>query len=392
MKIQFPQAITHLKQFIRNPIEFTTEIQKAHGDFFPLYLGHKKFYFAYLPEHAKQILGTHANHYKKSRLIFDKITPITGMRGLVQLEGPEWLAIRKITNEITQRQAINEYLPILNQYLDKIIPTLDNHAYHKTTFDMSAIMISYTIKSMARIVFGFECDQQVDALAKKFIELNHLCGIKMRSIISLPLSIPTNVNRAINKTRRWLIRAVEALIIQMQKNPGQYQTNLLSVLLTKLPKDYKHYSEMIHDQVMTFLFAGYETTAASLAFCFYLLGENKDAQKSIRDEAHYDSASVGDIRNLTYTSAVYREALRLFPPAWILAREVASNHILSKQKLSVGDNIILCVREIHRHNHFWSNPDVFMPERFLLENHEMHKFSFIPSVWVREFAAAIHSP
>jgi cytochrome P450 len=376
MKTLIPQAIHNLTQFMRNPLLFTEEMHEKHGDFFLLHLGHKKFYFAYHPDHAEKILGHNADRYIKSRLIFDKIRPITGMRGLVQLEGAEWSEIRKITNEIIQKPAINEYLPILNHYLDELEITLDDHAKHQAEFDISSLMISYTIKSMARIVFGVECDHNVEQIAKEFIELNRLCGIKMRSIISLPLSIPTPLNRKINKTRRWLTKAVEDLIRKKQKNANQ--TSLLSVLLKKLPKDYHRYSEMIHDQVMTFLFAGYETTAASLAFCFYLLANNKNCQKNIFSETNNSLTSLADIKKLSYTAAVYKEALRLFPPAWILAREVVSKDTIAGHQLSIGDNVILCTKEIHRHKDFWPDQDNFMPERFLSRDNRLHKFDFIP--------------
>ncbi len=114
-----------LKSFAQDPLSFITNQRKEQGDFFTVNLGIKKIHFACHPKYAKAILGIKADQFQKSRLIFDKIRPITGRRGLVQLENDEWVRMRKITNDIFQRQYMARYLEMMIYYIDKECERID---------------------------------------------------------------------------------------------------------------------------------------------------------------------------------------------------------------------------------------------------------------------------
>ena len=122
---------------------------------------------------------------------------------------------------------------------------------------------------------------------------------------------------------------------------------------------------------MTFLFASYETTAASLTFCLYLLAKFPEYQQKIRAELSQTSS--------IQTVSVYREALRLYPPAYMLARELVDNITIDNRLLKKKENVIVSVYGIHRHTAIWSKPDEFIPERFTTQyDIKANKFAFIP--------------
>lgn len=340
-------------------------MRKTHaqnGDFYSLYLGHKKFHFACHPDLAESILNSQVHEYQKSRLIFDKIMPITGKKGLVQLEGEEWKEMRRITSEVFQKKYLDNYVDVINAYTDELVEQIKKDIKTNKVIDISALMIRYTIHVIIRIVFGTAHHEQANIIAKNFIELNDLCGHRMRKILAFPLIIPTALNGKIKKTQQILRSHVSKLI---NTNHHLDEWHLLSKLCSSL-KDDTYKQTLIQDQMMTFIFAGYETTAASLAFCFYLLAKHQESQQIIRLQV--DSSD--------YTLAVYKEALRLYPPAYMLAREVVHPHQLAGNHLKVGENVLLSVHGIHKHPQFWSNPHAFLPERFL--NSDMHKFAYIP--------------
>ncbi len=366
------RAIQHIHQFIHHPLTFMEAIHVQHGDLFSFKLGKKSVHFAYHPQHAEEILGTKSEHYQKSKLVFDKIKPITGKKGLVQLAHHEWEIMRKHTNEIFQRYYLENFIPVINTYADVIVKNIKSST---TPIDIQKIMIDYTMNIAIRMLFGIECEKTIKSISENFIALNDVCGKKMRSLFPIPFYIPTPKNLKILTLRKRLIRNFNTLIKQANHTKSN-QNHLLAILQKAYPD--KKYHSLIVDQLMTFLFAGFETTAASLSFCFFLLGKHPAIQQRIADEAKsINIHELDSLKKAHYTMACYREALRLYPPAWILAREATENTLLTNTQIKKGDVVILAIREIHRHPDFWRDATEFMPERFL-DNTTRHKFSFIP--------------
>ncbi len=360
-------AIHNLRCFVRDPLLFMNNQHKIHGDFFSVYLGHKRFHFARHPVLAEHVLATHVSDYRKSRLIFDKIKPITGDDGLVQLEGSAWQDMRDITSEMFHKQHLDRYLVIINQYAEKLIDDLMQEIQRGAVVDIAAVMTRYTINIAVRLFFGFTSDKHARMIADNFIELNYLCGLRMRQIISLPLKVPTALNNKIRCARARIEACIEQL---MAAKDDSHDDCLLSRLGVKLPAN-QHGMRLIKDQMMTFMFAGYETTAASLSFCLYLLASHQDAQQQASEEAQAGKTE--------YINAVYREALRLYPPAYMLAREALHEHQLADAKVKKGDNLILSLFELHRHPAFWQDSHQFIPARFLQPSHgETSRFAFFP--------------
>jgi cytochrome P450 len=111
----FHKALSNLFNFMRRPIPFMHSLWQKNGDLFSLYLGHKKFHFVYHPKIAAEFLCHRAENYQKSCLIFDKIEPITGKQGLVQLEGDKWQHMRKLTNILFHKQSLAETISIFDK-------------------------------------------------------------------------------------------------------------------------------------------------------------------------------------------------------------------------------------------------------------------------------------
>ena len=139
---------------------------RIQGDFFPLYLGHRKFYFVYDPEIVGHMLCHHPEYYRKSRLVFNKIQPITGKQGLVQLENEPWHQIRKLTNPLFYKKSLASFLPVIDTYLNGIIDKFDENK--GSAIDISSLFVNYTLKTIIKIVTGMEGDKNVEEIAETF--------------------------------------------------------------------------------------------------------------------------------------------------------------------------------------------------------------------------------
>jgi cytochrome P450 len=148
--------------------------------------------------------------------------------------------------------------------------------------------------------------------------------------------------------------------------------DLLSILLSMRDVSEEHISiHQLHDEMMTFIFTGHETTAIALAWTWYLLSLHPECESRLYDEVNRvlngRAPTAEDLPNLPYTRMVFQEALRLYPPVWGIARqttqdeEIGGYHIPAKSTLSVLPFIT------HRHPEFWPNPEAFDPQRFTPE-------------------------
>src|SRR4051812_45139860 len=106
------------------PIAFLQETRRRYGDLAAVRIGPKRFYVACHPRHAQHVLTDNLANYPKSRFVFDRILPVTGRRGLVQLEGAEWAPERQHTNRALRPEMLASYLRPINACTDDLIAEL----------------------------------------------------------------------------------------------------------------------------------------------------------------------------------------------------------------------------------------------------------------------------
>lgn len=125
--------------------------------------------------------------------------------------------------------------------------------------------------------------------------------------------------------------------------------------------------EMI-DQVAIFFLAGHETSAAALSWALYLLALFPEWQEKVAKEAqdHIDPDKIyfSALSKLRHTRAVFREAMRLYPPVPMFVREAAQNETFRQRRVKRGSQVIISPWHLHRHTRLWDSPDDFDPARF----------------------------
>jgi cytochrome P450 len=139
----------------------------------------------------------------------------------------------------------------------------------------------------------------------------------------------------------------------------------------------------LHDEVLTLFFAGFETTARSLTWAFYLLARHPEAAARLREEAGRvlgDRApGLEDLFTLAYTRMVADETLRLYPPTALLARQAVAADEIGGFAVPPKALVILVPLAAHRHPAVWSEPDRFDPDRFAPAAVAARpKYAFIP--------------
>src|SRR5437773_1485391 len=137
------------------------------------------------------------------------------------------------------------------------------------------------------------------------------------------------------------------------------------------------------DEVMTLIVAGHETTASGLNWTWYLLSQHPGVEARLHAEIDAASATpapgLAQMEALTYTHQVVNEALRLYPPGWLLSRRTIEADVLGGYPVPAGANVLLPLYLLHRHPGFWKDPEAFSPERFAPEHEgERPRFAYMP--------------
>src|SRR5262249_47006325 len=141
--------------------------------------------------------------------------------------------------------------------------------------------------------------------------------------------------------------------------------------------------QALRDELVTMILAGHETTATLLSWIFYLLAKHPEIERRVREEAQRVLGArqpvLEDLKALEYTRLVIDEALRLYPPAWIMERQAIAPDTLGGYPIEPGTIIGLCPYVLHRHPDHWDDPDRFDPERFRPERaNGRAKYAYLP--------------
>jgi len=181
----------------------------------------------------------------------------------------------------------------------------------------------------------------------------------------LPLHGMRDVRRAVGDMNA----AVYEIIRQRRSGDKQASGDLLSLLMNARDEDGSRMTDQqLRDEVMTFLLAGHETTALTLSWALYLLPQSAGAEEKLHEEVDRVLAdrlpSISDLPSLTFVDSVIKETMRLYPPAWIVARTAIADFELEGYRIPAGANIVMSQWIMHRNPRFFSEPEEFDPDRW----------------------------
>jgi len=178
--------------------------------------------------------------------------------------------------------------------------------------------------------------------------------------------------------------AVYAIIRQRRSSHKQNSGDLLSILMNARDEDGSALTDdQLRDEVMTFLLAGHETTALALSWAFYLLSQNADAEARLHEELDRVLAGrlpeVSSLPSQPFVDSVIKETLRLYPPAWSVARSVINEFELEGYRIPAGANVVMSQWIMHRDRRYFSDPEKFDPDRWRTPScQNLPRFAYFP--------------
>ena len=229
-------------------------------------------------------------------------------------------------------------------------------------------------------LFGSDLSQDASALADATLDALDVVIARARVPITPPGWIPTRANWRLAAANNVFDSAVRRMIAE--RAHAQFRTHdMLDMLMEVRDETGQGLSgEEIRNQMVTFIVAGHETVASALTWAWALLADHPHEQESLHEELSQivrdAPLTIDDYPRLVRTRAVFDEALRLYPPAWLITRKALASGELSGRKVPAGSLVIMSPWLLHRHPSLWRDPEEFCPSRFIDE--EVDRSSFLP--------------
>jgi cytochrome P450 len=225
---------------------------------------------------------------------------------------------------------------------------------------------------------------EFSSIGESFEAVQDQAIFEMMSLSTVPHWLPLPGALRFRRARKDLQRIVDQLVAD-RKARGLGGDDIVSRLIDSTSKetDRALAQRRIRDELVTLLLAGHETTASTLSWTFYLMDQNPEVWDRVREEVVRVLGdrlpTFEDLHSLRYLSMVLDEAIRLFPPVWILPRIAVGADNIGGYHVPAGADVLICPYTLHRHPDFWDSPNLFDPERFSPERSaDRPRYAYVP--------------
>jgi cytochrome P450 len=373
----FPGAKLRALQY--RPLPFLERVAREYGDASSFRVGPKRIYFFNHPDLVREVLVTRGTSFKKGLAL--QRTKIVLGEGLLTSEGELHQRQRRLAQPAFHRQRIQHYG---EEMVAKALVARDRWRDGQE-LDVAHEMMRLTLAVVAKTLFDADVDDEADEIGAALTEVMLMFPLLLHPLAELLVRLPFLPQ--VRRFRRAMARLDHTIytLIEEHRAAGD-RGDLLSMLLlaTDLEGDGRGMSDLqLRDESMTIFLAGHETTANALAWTWYLLARNPDAERELHRELDTvlggRTPAPADYSRLPYTEMVLAESMRLFPPAWGLGR-YATDDVRIGDWIVPKDALVLLAQWVtHRDARFWPEPERFDPLRFTPEaKAARHKGLYFP--------------
>jgi cytochrome P450 len=351
----------HITEIRRDPLAALLRWNRGFGPVVRVKLRHWT-YILNDPRDVRHVLVSHQSTYHKGEAF--KLGRSVFGDGLLASEEPLHLLQRHLMQPAFHRDALGSYARIMTRRADR----LSSEWGAGVERDVASEMMRLTLGIAAETMFGLDDVVETEALARAVDVAQDFLYVRQTSFILLPERFPTPLlirhRRAVETMDRLVYR-----IIEVRRHARTDENDLLGMLLRARDDEGNGMSDrQLRDEALTLLLAGHETTANALSWTFYLLATHPAVTDRLLEELQDVLAgrapTMEDIPRLRYTDQVVSEALRLYPPAWIVPRRtVREDRLETGVTLPGGAAVVLSPWSMHRDPEFYPDPDAFHPDR-----------------------------
>ena len=368
-----------LPEFGRDPLKFLEKCARDYGDVVPLRFVNRPVLLLNNPADIEFVLASGSRHFQKTKGYRTPLMRRLFGQGLLTSEGSFWTRQRRLSQPAFHRDRIASYAKIIVEFAGRGIAKWQVGETRPVHLDMMRLTTEVVTKSLFNSDVPREIKDMAEASAVVMQRFSQQLSL-WRFVMDL---FPTPGARRFEKVMCELDHFIYGLIRERRAS-GEDTGDLLSMLLQARDDDGNGMSDQqLRDELTTLMVAGLDTTALTLAWAFYLLSQNPEADQKLFGEVQ---AVLGnrlpafeDLPKLTYVDAVLKETMRLYPAGWILGREALHDCESGGVKIAKGTSVLMSQWLKHRDERYFPQPEKFLPGRWLGEEiKQLPKFAYFP--------------
>lgn len=384
--------IDDLRALQIGPHVFLQRAAAQYGDVLRYPLGPLPVYLISHPDGVKHVLQDNARNYSKDTFQYNLLSTITG-RGLLTSDGDFWRRQRRLTQPAFHRPRIAAFGRLMTDAAEGMVAAWQPHAETGQPIDAAAEMMHVALQIVGKALFSVEIGDRADELASATLTVLDQIVFRAKTFGMVPTWLPTPGNLRFRRALHTLDAAVWDTIGRRRQagTDASRDVDLLTTLMAARDAEpgagtgdgAGMTDQQLRDEVMTMVVAGHETVASAMAWAWCLLAWSPRVEAKLHEEVDRvlggRPPTVDDLPNLPYTGMIFEEALRLYPPAWIITRKALADDEIGGYHIPAGALVVSSPYVTQRDARFWENPDEFEPERFAPERSAgRHRFAYFP--------------
>ncbi|MDH3709744.1 MAG: cytochrome P450 [Cyclobacteriaceae bacterium] len=319
------------------------------------------------PQYVKHVLHTNHRNYLKG-MGFDRVELLLG-NGLIVSDGEFWKRQRQMIQPAFHRKVITGLTELIIESNSALQKQWQSKLEQGQLINIYQEMSKVTLHIVLTALFSEDLPSLTNHNGKNPFDIltdeterNLLFAQRFRALGKLMMEV-VHQRRAENRIPHDF---VGMMMSAKDKISGE-------------PMKDKH----LLDEIITLIVAGHETTASSLSWIWYLLSQNPQAEAKLHQEIEQQIGGrlpqFSDLEQLKFTQCVIDEALRLYPPVWLIPRKSKEHDQLGGYHIEAGSDIFISPFFLHRDQRWWSQPEAFQPLRFQDGEKALpEKYSYIP--------------
>ena len=381
-------AVPRLRSFLdsramaHNPVQVLSKYTELHGDTFRFYFGGvKEAIVTTNPVVIQHVLKTNSENYHKSEIQVKRMGHFLG-KGLLTTEGEAWRTQRRLIQTGFERKQLEVLSAIMQDSLADSLRDFDRQA-RIGPVDIYPHLMKMTFAMVGRSLFGARLkDEDIEFISHTISTVQEFM---VRQTIQPYLNPWFAVSGELRRHEQMRTSAFGILLDYIRRRrkeaPGH---DLLQILMDARYSDGEGMSdELVLSESMQLLVAGHETSSNALSWLIYLLSSRPDCIEKIRQELDAvlggRPLSYSDVPKFEFTAQIINEALRLYPPFWMVDRMALADDRAGDLDIPRGSTVVVFIYGAHHSPHYWENPESFDQERFTKVKEKLHRpFAYLP--------------
>jgi cytochrome P450 len=341
---------------------FLCRLKREYGDVVAFRLGPERTVLLSHPEHIHEVLVRQHRAFMKGRR-GDVSKQFLG-EGLLNSEGTLHQRQRHLMQPAFHRQRLTQYATVMTSYAERLRQSWQDG----DTLDIAPAMMRVSLAIAAKTLFNADVEDAATDIGRAITTLLRLSPRFNFPFAPLLRKLPLPSQRQLRRAQDYLDTMIYRLIDARRAKNGE-TGDVLSMLLHAQADDGSPMStRQVHDEALTLLLAGHETTALALSWTWYLLAQHPDVDAAMQAEIQTVLGgrlpTAEDVPHLHYTRTVLSEALRLYPPAWLMTRRAREAVTIGAYRFPRGTFFLISPYITHRDPRYFVDPEAFVPTRW----------------------------